>query len=269
MFGIRFFTVSLLLLVGLSTSLPSVAAVSGIRVSPTRLQVVASQSGTELQVTNLTRNEIAMQISVFEWSQKDGQMVLTPTRDILFSPPITKVESGDEQTVRFKVRRGADRDNERAYRVYIEQLLPPEQVRSNNFKLKFGVPFFLSSIIPQQPAYEVNIERDSGQVELSMKNDSKFHLKVSGIAAYDVNADQGSVNLVEDKLSLPAELTYGSSYLLPGSTSKWVLELPNVSPDMPLKYKIQTDYYLGDSRSNIGFDGALWIDGDIKVTASE
>src|SRR4029079_19830605 len=76
------------------------------------------------------------------WSQADNEDRLEPTTDLLASPPIFELVPGGVQTVRLALRRPADPDRERSYRIVVSEVPGPPQpaFTGAQFALKLRLP---------------------------------------------------------------------------------------------------------------------------------
>jgi len=84
----------------------SVASAASLGVSPVRVTLSESQSMGALTVRNDGTEPASLQMEMLNWSQAEGQDVLTPTRELLANPPIFTVPAGGSQLVRVGLRRG-------------------------------------------------------------------------------------------------------------------------------------------------------------------
>ena len=95
--------------------------------SPTLLKVSTDRSSTtSTQVTNQDSEPVEFTAEVFRWTQKDGEEVLTPSRDTLVSPQKFVVLPGRSQTVRVAIRL-RDESTDTAYRLILTALPKPSK----------------------------------------------------------------------------------------------------------------------------------------------
>ena len=95
--------------------------------SPTLLKVSTNQSSTtSTQVTNQDSEPVEFTAEILRWTQKDGEEVLTPSRDVLVSPQKFVVLPGRSQTVRVAVRL-RDESTDAAYRLVLTALPKPSK----------------------------------------------------------------------------------------------------------------------------------------------
>ncbi|MDA8656068.1 fimbria/pilus periplasmic chaperone [Luminiphilus sp.] len=82
-----------------------------------------------LTVRNDGTEPASLQMEMLNWSQAQGQDVLTPTRELLANPPIFTVPAGGSQLVRVGLRRAPDGQRELTYRIVLQELPPPPKSR--------------------------------------------------------------------------------------------------------------------------------------------
>ena len=104
----------------------SVAKAASFGVSPVRVTLSESQSMGALTVRNDGTEPASLQMEMLNWSQAQGQDVLTPTRELLANPPIFTVPAGGSQLVRVGLRRAPDGQRELTYRIVLQELPPPQ-----------------------------------------------------------------------------------------------------------------------------------------------
>src|SRR5258708_4554715 len=98
---------------------------SGFFVSPVLISLSPRASTGVLTLRNQNPETARFQLNVFEWEQDtNGKEHLTPTRDILFSPPLLMLAPKEERKVRLASQTSAGAA-EKSYRLLIEQLRPP------------------------------------------------------------------------------------------------------------------------------------------------
>lgn len=238
----------------LSTS----AAASGLRLTPLRLDLSAHQTSNQIELSNFGSTVVPVQVSVHAWSQEDGVDRYVPSKDIFFAPPIVSVPAGGKAIVRFRMRGGAPKDAERSYRIYFHETAPPKVDNRGgmSFRLKLGVPLFVSPVKPGFPTLNISGQSGADAVALTLANTGKAHVKVLGMALYpaDVNRD--------DPRGAVASATHsrkGSNYLLPGSTHEWSVPIPSKADPRRHVLLIRTDDYSGKSAAGMTNRGWIWM----------
>jgi len=189
-----------------------------------RVQVFLSNAvkSEVLTLSNVSNAPLRFQLSVFAWDQNpQGEMVLTPTRDIVFFPPLLSLAAGEQRNIRVGTATppGA---TEKTFRLFVEELPPvaagpsagvPGEVK---IRTRLGIPIFLA---PTQPASGGRVDalavRD-GRVSFELKNTGNVHLMAQTIRV--IASGQGGEVVTETALE--------GWYLLAGGTRLYDLELP-------------------------------------------
>lgn len=185
----RFHGVSFLLplfFVGLAILQPGVCFASAFKVTPVKILLSRRAPTALLTLKNESDRRLRFQASVFLWDQTpEGKMELSPTRDILFFPPILSVEPGATRKVRLGSA-AAFGALEKAYRIFFEEL--PELEPAGNstrsqlrIRTRMGIPIFL-----QPEETEIGSRVDSaaaraGILRFSVRNTGNVHVNLRGV----------------------------------------------------------------------------------------
>lgn len=133
---------------GLALSLGSweCAFAASLSLVPVRISLTAKTPISAITVRNEGDEATVVQLEVSNWSQVDGKDLYVDTAEILATPPIFTVPAGGMQLVRIGLRRAADADRELAYRVFMQEVPPPQtpEFRGLHVALRFGVPIFVA-----------------------------------------------------------------------------------------------------------------------------
>src|SRR5689334_2849737 len=73
------------------------AHAQSLEVAPVRIELAAGQTTTTVTVTNRGTKATGIQARAFAWSQSANDDQLSPTKDVLLSPPIAEVAPGETQ----------------------------------------------------------------------------------------------------------------------------------------------------------------------------
>lgn len=245
---------------------PSEAAV-GFNIQPLRLDMSARSRTSSLELTNLTDKDIPVQIKVLKWSQEDGKDVLVPTRDIFLAPPITNVKASGKQVIRFRLKKGADVETEKSYRVYVEQIPPsdPRLRAGMEFRIRFSVPLFISPIRYSEPQFTVTTRDTPDGIAVKLQNSGNIHLRVKGITVHKASTDESTIKSGQNITQAGNSIT-NNAYTLPGTSQEWLIKLPaGAPPAETLKLGISTDYYNASGKGLVKSDGLIWVPIDGKT----
>lgn len=194
---------------------------STFSVSRTRIVLSAKTRSEVLTVQNDSAEPVRLQLSVFAWTQgADGRIVLAPTRDIVFFPPLIALAVGERRNVRVGTTEppGA---SERTYRIFVEELPPvgpapgvaPGQVR---VLMRLGIPIFVQPATPVGGTRIDGLRLERGVLAFDLRNTGNVHVvattvRVTGLAASGERVLQGALE---------------GWYVLAGGTRAYALPLP-------------------------------------------
>src|SRR3546814_19457105 len=75
------------------------ACAGGLGVSPILLEFNTQAQAQALWLSNAGDQVLHGQVRAFRWTQANGEDVLTPTRDLVLSPPMLEIAAGDRKSV--------------------------------------------------------------------------------------------------------------------------------------------------------------------------
>jgi fimbrial chaperone protein len=181
-------------------------------VSPVRIDLSAKTRAAELRLTNMSAEEVSVQVDVRKWSQDfDGAEQLLDTNAVLAVPPLVTIPPGEPQIVRIGRRGEVSLDVEQSYRVLVTELAPSADVATDGptlrMRLQLSIPVFIAPI-SGAAAPEIDVEELDelgGGQNLVLHNLGNAHAKIAEI---DVRTD-------EDWIPLSADTVNRVRYLLP------------------------------------------------------
>jgi len=121
------------------------AFASSFEVSPIRVTFQANESTTLMTVRNDGQERLRLQVSVMAWDQsKRGEMVLTPTEDIIFYPNLLTIEPGAQRNLRLGTN-NVTVTKEQTYRIFVEELPSNQKFQSTGVRVvtKMSIPIFI------------------------------------------------------------------------------------------------------------------------------
>ena len=148
------------------------------QVDPIRITLTAQSTSALLTVRNESTEKTRFQIELFEWDEnRDGQMVLKPSDDLVYYPNLLTVDPGDERKIRIGIAKFSATVKELAYRIFIEELPPVDPQESSGIRIltKMGVPIFVQ---PDKPVVKANIENTvmrAGELFFELRNNGNVH----------------------------------------------------------------------------------------------
>jgi fimbrial chaperone protein len=204
-------------------------------VNPIRVDLSNTARSAAVTVRNSGADAVVVQVNVQAWSQEDGKDVLSPTSEVLVSPPIATIPAGNEQVIRIGLRRAPDAQQELSYRLFLQEVPPPPQPGFQGLQvaLRIGLPIFVQ---PRSGPAKATLVWDAqlrkpGSVSLKLKNRGTGHIQISDVAMYLPNEKE------------PVAAHSSLAYVLPGQSREWELELkhPRVKKTDRLRLKVATD----------------------------
>ncbi len=193
-------------------------AYAGYQLDKVRIYLSQNASIDTLKVTNPDNAPTNIQAQVYAWTYKDGKEDLTPTTDIIVSPPIMKIPPNRTQLLRVGWRQPTALATEKMYRLFIMEITPEKPLTQTGvrIRLRLGVPIFIS---PANPIYKL----DWASQGLSGK---KFKVKVTNTGNVHVNL--ASVDLVTDDNKTVGNYP-GSVYVFPGQSTSIEFNMSDVA----------------------------------------
>jgi fimbrial chaperone protein len=214
------------------------ATAASLHVAPVRVALTAARPVASVTLGNAEDEEVAVQVEVLGWSQRDGQDVYEPTREVLVNPSIFRVPARGQQIVRLGLQ-APPADIERSYRVFFQQL-PRDQALPQTggtgarlqTLLRIGVPVFVPPSAPRQDLQwrltPSAAPAASGTHRLWLDNRGTEHLQLTEVR---LKQDDGA-ELLRKAMSW---------YVLPGQSASIPLALPALPPDTRLQLELASD----------------------------
>ena len=200
----------------------------GFAVVPLRAELGKNRTSS-LTVTN-TEDAKTFEVRAVSWKQQNRADTYAQTDDLLLAPATFRLEKGASQVVRIQLNRPLDAD-EHAYRVFIDEVPPAKEIRSNALKtvVSMAIPVFVAPasgpIAKGQASLKASLAKDVVSIELS--NTGKANLKLREWVLTSAKAG--------DLLKVPS-----AAYVLTGNTLKGEYPL-TIQADGPLKLTVITD----------------------------
>jgi fimbrial chaperone protein len=117
---------------------------ASLRVAPVNLEVVGGAATTTLHVWNTDKTAVKIQVRVYRWTTKNGQDILTPTKDVVVSPPISTLKPGAENLIRIVRVATSPVAGREAYRVLVDQLPDPKANKAGvvSILVRHAIPLY-------------------------------------------------------------------------------------------------------------------------------
>lgn len=196
------------------------AGPAGMEVSPVNIQMDAGQSAAALTITNHNSRKMSFQVRGYAWQQDSaGNDTISPTADLLASPPLATVKPGESQVVRLILRR-SPQGRESTYRIIFDQLPAPHDPGTVSILVRLSIPVFAEPNVRTTARLGWRIGRDSGRWWLIATNSGTRHLTVRSMQV-----------ATPDGRQLQLEIK-SPPHILPGATRRWAIVAGNnLSPN--------------------------------------
>lgn len=239
-------------LAGLVLALGAQAA--SLQISPVSISLRASQAASGISLQNLGERPVYGQVRVFAWDQRNGEDVLTPTDELVASPPIIEVGAKASQTIRLVRKSGAGAAaaaasgaSERTYRLLIDEIpRDDEQASGVAIRLQYSVPVFVA---PSDEAAAPNLAWSV------LRKDNAWVLRVKNSGA--LHAQVGAASLV-DGAGKETEVSKGLlGYALAGREREWRLPFdPNARVAAPITVRANVNARPASAAASVAAESA-------------
>jgi fimbrial chaperone protein len=190
---------------------------------------------------NQGNRQISFQIRAYAWRQTATDDPLSPTEELIVSPPLGTMEPGATQVARVVLRR-APQAREAAYRILIDELPPPAEAGNVRVAIRLSIPVFAAP--PDRVAAHVTwrVTVQGGQARLAATNDGTRHLTVRNIA---LHTPDGRSLSVEGKLP---------PHILPGGARQWLILTRGAPPGPGTVLRLTADTDIGTVDEQVRVD---------------
>eukprot|EP01041_Mallomonas_annulata_P028967 gene28967-50872_t len=178
-----------------------------------------------LVLRNQDKVAIVIQADARHWRQQDGEDLLTPTRELLVTPPIVTIAPGAEQVLRVALRRPLDPRQEMNYRIFLQEIAPPPQpgFRGVQVALRISLPVFAKAGegVQSKPIWSARYLAQEHALRLVLENAGAAHLQLQDFALTQKQPQN------QNQPQSPQTLASRQSprYLLAGQRQEWVIAL--------------------------------------------
>lgn len=191
------------------------AEAASLQVTPVRIQVNAPAAASKITVSNPGDVPLTAQLRVFKWTRVNGKDELTPTRDVVASPPLVKLAPGQPYMVRIVRLKKSTVVGEEAYRLLVDEIPAAEtqaRVLGPRFAIRQSLPvFFTGAEANAQIDWDARLK--GNRLYLSARNQGQKRVRLSEL---NISTATGK----------PLKLSTGLGYVLGRSTEQWTAKIP-------------------------------------------
>ncbi len=181
------------------------------------VEIQAGENASGLTLRNPDDQPLYGQVRLFRWDQADGNDTLTPTQDIVASPPIVEIAPRTSQLVRLVRITTAPPTTEQSYRMVVDELPRPNLTPTTGItiRLRYSLPVFIEPAGAMgQPSLSWHlIHTDQGWI-MRVDNTGTRRAQIAAIELVNQNAKVYEIN----KGLL--------GYALAGRGRQWQISLP-------------------------------------------
>lgn len=172
---------------------PLAVQAAALRISPIGLDITADERAGSMTLVNTAAEPVNLQLRLFKWDQQNGEDVLTPTSEMLVTPPATTIPAGASYTVRVARAGAGPVSAERSYRLFIDEL--PKPVDPNtvgqgvSMVLRTSLPIF---VVDSKAFAELSwkVWQDADGLHAQVTNAGKRHAKITDLALQQAGGQQ-------------------------------------------------------------------------------
>jgi fimbrial chaperone protein len=145
--------------------------------------VLAPARSATFHLQNKGSRPLNAQVRLFRWSLENGQDRLTPTSDVMATPPIVEIGPGKTFTIRVVRRASTEVTGEEPYRLVVDEL--PEGGNAArlgiNVAVRYVIPIFFSSRDAQEKKLQWSIRTINGRPHLAANNPGDVRVQVADL----------------------------------------------------------------------------------------
>jgi fimbrial chaperone protein len=214
-------------------------------VTPVRIFMTPRDRAIAVTVVNEGTEELVMQSELYQWAQNaDGEDALTPTEDVVLSPPILKLAPKGRQVLRLARVGAPPAGREQSFRMIVREVPEAKQSQDKEVKVQMALAFSLPIFITPAGAkrnLRCDVARSTPQaVKVVCANQGNAYAQVRGMSLQSATGEPlASRDIV--------------GYILPDM--KRSFELQSTAPRIAAG-KVRLSVGLDDGTTQV-FDGTL------------
>lgn len=182
-----------------------------LQVSPVSVKIVSPATSATVTLRNQGTAPINAQVRVFHWTESDGTEQLTPTTDVVASPPMMSLQPSVDYVVRIVRTSRTPMAAGENFRILVDELPASKSANGNGVTLlmRYSIPVFFEQPSASDGQLAWTAALQEGKLVLSATNSGDRHVRVS---ALKVEAPGGKSNSFGDGLA---------GYVLGHATRDW------------------------------------------------
>jgi fimbrial chaperone protein len=205
------------------------AQAATLQISPVMVDLQSNESATGITLRNPGDRPLYGQVRVYRWDQSNRDETLTPTQELVASPPLIEIAAQADQLVRLVRTSPAPVAAEQSYRILIDELPAPDAAATSGvmIRLRYSVPVFVEPAGKMtQPVLSWHLVRDGEGWALRVDNAGQRRAQIAAVQLVD---NAGKVYEINKGLL---------GYALAGRMRQWTVPLP-ADADMSGSVKVR------------------------------
>lgn len=231
------------LLFGWLTAACAVAHAASLQISPVTVDLQPTENAVGFTLRNPGDHPLYGQVRIFKWDQTNTDDALTPTQDLIASPPLIQVAPQSEQLVRLVRQAAGPSTTEQNYRILIDEIPQPETAAASGvtIRLRYSVPVFVEPAgAVGKPELSWHLVRDAQGWSLRVTNAGMRRGQISAVQL----VDGGKTYMISKGLL---------GYALAGRTRQWRID-PGRGADLHGALKIRANVNALPSEAPVAID---------------
>ena len=153
------------------------------------VDITAPGAASTVTVRNEGTTPINAQIRMFRWAIVNGKEQLTPTDDVVASPPSVTLTPKGQYVVRVVRMSKQPVVGEESYRMLVDQLPDLSQQRNGavNLMVRYSIPVFFGAANRKSPTVAWSVVPNGDKITLTARNSGDRRLRISALSLRDAS----------------------------------------------------------------------------------
>jgi len=209
----------------------SPADAGSLQVEPVLVDITAPGAASTVTLRNEGTTPIDAQIRVYRWAIVNGKEQLTPTDDVVASPPSVTLTPKGQYIARIVRVSKQPVAGEESYRLLVDQLPDLSQQRNGavNLMVRYSIPVFFGAPNKKNPTVAWSVAANGDKVTLTAHNSGDRRLRISALSLHDASGKS---------------LSFGNGlagYALGQSAVTWTVPRRGFTPNGSVSVTAQSD----------------------------
>src|ERR1043165_4923127 len=165
------------------------ANAGSLQVEPVLVDITAPGAASTVTLRNEGTTPIDAQIRVYKWAIVNGKEQLTPTDDVVASPPTVTLTPKGQYVARIVRVSKKPVIGEESYRLLVDQLPDLSQQKNGavNLMVRYSIPVFFGAPNKKMPTVAWSVAANGDKVTLTARNSGDRRLRISALSLHDGN----------------------------------------------------------------------------------